>query len=86
MQRCGGLAQANSATPTNGLTIQDGQFYKDGRPYRGIGIGINYNSAFLRKFGMERTELNLEDRSYREGFEVLRNHEILFIRFCAGGY
>jgi len=67
-----------------GLSAQAGRFYRDGQPVRAI--GINYFSAFLRKLGPEGGEANLEDRSYREGFETLVRHEIPFIRFCAGGF
>ena len=77
------VACSSEETPV-GLTVRDGQFYKDGQPVRAI--GINYFSAFFRKLGMEGGEPNLEDRSYREGFETLRRYEIPFIRFCAGGF
>ncbi len=67
-----------------GLTVQDGQFYKDGQPIRAV--GLNYFSAFFRKLGQEGGEPNLDDRSYREGFETLASYEIPFVRFCAGGF
>ena len=78
------MGTAIVAASNKGLIIQDGRFYKDGKPYRGI--GINYYTAFLGKLGLEGKEPNLEDRSHREGFKVLRRHEIPFIRFCAGGF
>ncbi len=67
-----------------GLTVRDGEFYKDGQPIKAI--GINYFNAFQRKLGPEGSEPNLADRSYREGFKTLRRYDIPFIRFCAGGF
>ena len=67
-----------------GLTVRDGQFYKDGQPFRGI--GINYFSAFIRKLGLEGSQVNLDDHSYRKGFKTLREHDIPFIRFSIGGF
>jgi len=67
-----------------GLTVRDGQFHKDGRPFRGV--GINYFTAFLRKLGPEAAPVDLADNSYRGGFKTLREHGIPFVRFCAGGF
>jgi hypothetical protein len=67
-----------------GLTVRDGQFFKDGRPFRGV--GINYMTAFIRKLGLEASPVRLDDRSYLAGFKTLREHDIPFIRFSAGGF
>ena len=56
----------------------DGQLLKDGKPFRAI--GINYFSCFLRMLE------NDEDTSYDEGFRVLAEHGIPFVRFAAMGF
>jgi hypothetical protein len=73
-----------TAEPAPGLTVQDGQFYKDGQPFKGV--GINYMTAFMRKLGLEGAPIRLEDDSYRKGFKTLREHDIPFIRFSVGGF
>jgi hypothetical protein len=78
------LADAAAPRVGPGLTVQDGQFFKDGQPFHGI--GVNYYSAFYRKLGIEGGPIKLEDRSYLEGFKVLQAHEIPFIRFNLSGY
>jgi len=78
------FAAGCSAENPPGLTVKDGQFFKDGQPYRGV--GVNYFSAFIRKLGMEGSSVDLNDDSYRQGFAVLVEHEIPFIRFAAGGF
>ncbi|MFO7974059.1 MAG: cellulase family glycosylhydrolase [Candidatus Hydrogenedentota bacterium] len=71
----GGMA----AELSPGLTVSDeGVLFKDGRPYRGI--GVNYFDAFLRRLK------DPEDTSYREGFRVLAAKEIPFARFAACGF
>lgn len=72
------------AAPPHGLTIHEGKFYKDGRVFHGV--GINYVTAFMQKLGLEGKPPNLNDRSHREGFEVLSSYDIPFIRFNAGGF
>ena len=72
------------AAPPHGLTIHEGKFYKDGRVFHGV--GINYVTAFMQKLGLEGGKPNLNDRSHREGFEVLSSYGIPFIRFNAGGF
>ena len=67
-----------------GLTVKDGLFIKDGKPYRGI--GINYFTALTRTTGIEGMPAKLSECSYRKGFEVLREYEIPFVRFGAGGF
>jgi hypothetical protein len=58
--------------------VNNGVFMKDGQPYRGM--GANYFNAFLR------TVLKPADTSYREGFAVLKEHQIPFVRFAACGF
>lgn len=77
---CAGCIAENSP----GLTVQDGTFYKDGQPFRGV--GVNYMTAFIRKLGLEGAPIKLNDDSYREGFRILREHDIPFIRFSVGGF
>jgi hypothetical protein len=67
-----------------GLSVRGGQLYLQGKPFQGI--GMNYFSAFFRKLGIEGTEAQLDDRSYLEGFQTLRDYDIPFIRFSAGGF
>jgi endo-1,4-beta-mannosidase len=67
-----------------GLTVMNGEFYKGGKPYKGI--GINYFSALIRMTGQEGYPPNLSDRSYRQGLETLKQHDIPFVRFCASGF
>lgn len=71
-------------TALPGLTVKDGQFYKDGQPFRGV--GMNYFSCFIRITGMGVDGPKLENRDYVEGFRVLKEHEVPFVRFCAGGF
>ena len=67
-----------------GLTVQDGQFYKDGQPYQGV--GVNFYTVLQRKLGIEGHPSNLSDTSYRQGLETLAQHDIPFIRFGANGF
>jgi hypothetical protein len=67
-----------------GLTVKDGTFFKDGKPYRGI--GINYFTALTRITGIEGMPAKLSESSHRKGFEVLREYEIPFVRIAAGGF
>ena len=67
-----------------GLTVRDGQFMKDGKPFRGV--GINYMTAFVRKLGIEDAPVNLDDNSYRQGFKTLREHDIPFVRLSISGF
>lgn len=77
---CAGCATENPP----GLTVRNGQFFKDGQVFRGV--GINYLTAFMRKLGLEGSEPRLDDDSYQEGFKTLREHDIPFIRFNCGGF
>jgi hypothetical protein len=67
-----------------GLTIRDGRFLKDGKPFHGV--GINYFNCLLRITGLSNSGPALENRDYVEGFRVLREHGIPFVRFAAGGF
>lgn len=61
-----------------GLEISKGRLLRDGRAYRAI--GINYFSAFIRCLD------DPADTSYRDGFKVLAEHGIPFVRFAASGF
>ena len=70
--------RAENAKPL-GLCVKDGVLMKDGKPWRGI--GLNYFDSFLR------TIQNPENKSWRDGFRVLREkYDIPFIRFAACGF
>jgi hypothetical protein len=72
------LACSCQAITQLGLQVRDGVLVKDGKPFRGI--GVNYLDCFAR------TLVNSKDTSYREGFKVLADYHIPFVRFMAGGY
>jgi len=56
-----------------GLTVQDGRFYRNGQPYRGI--GANYFDLFLRILK------NSDDTSSLTGLVRIAKAEIPFVRF-----
>ena len=73
-----GYCQAQESTTPTSPVIRVGKaggVLRAGKPYRAI--GINYFSAF------SRTLENPNDTSYREGFDVIVQHKIPFIRFMA---
>jgi hypothetical protein len=62
-----------------GLSVNaQGEFVKDGRPYRGI--GVNYFDAFSRHL------LDPSDTSYEAGFAALARARIPFARIMGGGF
>lgn len=64
---------------SKGLIVdRSGVLYKDGRPYRAI--GVNYFSALYR------TILNPADTSYIRGFQELSTYNIPFVRIMMGGF
>jgi hypothetical protein len=67
-----------------GLTVEQGRFVKDGRPF--YGVGINYFNVLIRRTGLEGHAVPDSDLSYDQGFQTLSEYEIPFIRFCAGGF
>jgi len=78
-----GNATASSAAQHGhgrlGLSVRrDGVLVKDGLPYRGI--GVNYFDCFYR------TLLDANNTSYEEGFRVLAEYRIPFVRFMCGGF
>lgn len=73
-----GLAAGGADSAQLSLQIKDGVLVKDGKPFRGI--GVNYFNCFAR------TLKDPKDTSYRNGFKVLAQHHIPFVRFMAGGY
>ncbi|MGD0774401.1 MAG: cellulase family glycosylhydrolase [Candidatus Solibacter sp.] len=67
-------ASLRAANPS-GLTFgPDATVLKEGKPYRGV--GINYYDCFCR------TLKNHADTSYQEGFQVLADHGVPFVRFA----
>lgn len=71
----GGAAEQPAAL---GLTVQNGIFIKDGRPYHGI--GANYFGLFHRLLK------DAEDTSTIEGLRRLSEAGIPFVRFMASGF
>ncbi len=73
------LASAHASGKSQpGLTVVDGVFIRDGKPYKGV--GVNYFDAFAR------TLANPKDTSYREGFKTLAKYNIQFCRVMWGGF
>ena len=68
------LAAFNANAGAGPLSIKDGLFYKDGKPF--YGVGVNYFDGFIRYVATG-------DASYRAGFVVLKNNNIPFIRISA---
>jgi len=65
----------------NGLYVKEGKLFKDGKEF--MGVGVNYFDAFYRVI----TSSGNTDRSYKEGFKILKDkYNVPFIRFVAGGY
>lgn len=68
-----------AAEKIRGLTVgTDGVMLRDGKPYQAI--GVNYVSAF------SRTLSNPDDTSYIQGFKVLQQKSIPFVRMWAMGF
>lgn len=62
-----------------GLTVENGQLMRDGRPYRAM--GVNYHNCFSQLLK------NPDNRDFEKGFRILREEfEIPFIRFMAGPF
>ena len=61
-----------------GLYVENGKLMKDNQPY--YGMGVNYFDAFYRNIKTE------SDLSYQQGFKELKENNIPFVRFMAGGY
>jgi hypothetical protein len=65
--------------PLQGLTLgPNGTVLKGGKPWRGV--GLNYFNCFYR------TLQNNSDTSYEEGFRILSEYKIPFVRFSATGF
>ncbi len=72
------LRAENAAPSQLGLTVRDGRFFKDGRPYRGV--GANYFDPFLRLLRKPN------DTSGLEGLKQLAAAKVPFVRFAACGF
>lgn len=65
--------------PLQGLTLgPNGTVLLGGKPWRGV--GLNYFNCFYR------TLLNNSDTSYEEGFRILSEYHVPFVRFSATGF
>ncbi len=67
------LAAFNANAGAGPLSIKDGLFYKDGKPF--YGVGVNYFDAINRNPSTKPTTL--------EGLQVLRTNNIPFVRISA---
>ncbi|MFA6185759.1 MAG: cellulase family glycosylhydrolase [Phycisphaerae bacterium] len=64
-----------------GLYVNNGKLFKNEKEFRAV--GVNYLDAFYRVI----TSQGNTDRTYKEGFRILKHdYNIPFIRFMAGGY
>jgi endo-1,4-beta-mannosidase len=59
------------------LSIENGLFMKDGKPY--YGVGVNYFDGFTRY-------TRDKNSSYKAGLKVLKDHKIPFIRISTIGF
>jgi hypothetical protein len=80
----GALAAFGQSPGSPGLTIEQGLFMKEGRPF--YGVGVNYFNVLIRRTGLEGRAVNGSALAYDQEFQTLSEYEIPFIRFCAGGF
>lgn len=80
----GSLAVFGQSPGSSGSTVEQGLFMKNGRPF--YGVGVNYFNVLIRRTGLEGRAGSGPDLAYDQGFQTLREYEIPFIRFCAGGF
>lgn len=73
-----GAFLANTECASVGLSIENGKFVKDGRPFRGV--GVNYFDLFSRTFDQP------QDTSTLSNLTSLAQAEIPFVRFMCGRY
>lgn len=69
-----------------GLNVENGKLMAGGREARFI--GINYFDAFTRmlSYARERESSEIRETSYQEGFQILAESGIPFVRFNCGGF
>jgi hypothetical protein len=80
------LLIACTATLTNSLPaleVKNGQFVRDGKEYRGI--GINYYDAFMRLLPTGAA-IPAGRPAYMNGFAYLASQKVPFVRFAACGF
>ncbi len=65
------------------LEVRDGQFLREDKPYRGI--GMNYYDAFMRTLPVAEPN-TAPSEAYKEGFAVLAREKVPFVRFAACGF
>jgi hypothetical protein len=80
----GSLAAFGQSPGYPGLTVEQGLFMKGGHPF--YGVGVNYFDVLIRRTGLEGRSAAGSALAYDQGFQTLREYEIPFIRFCAGGF
>ena len=80
----GALAAFGQSPGSPGLTVEQGLFMKEGRPF--YGVGVNYFNVLIRRTGLEGRAVNGSALAYDQEFQTLSEYEIPFIRFCAGGF
>jgi len=64
--------------PSPGLSVENGTFVLNGRPYRGV--GVNYYDLFLR------LRANPHDETTLQNLDRLARAGVPFVRFNAGGF
>lgn len=74
-----GLSLASAAP----LEVRDGQFVRDGKVYRGI--GMNYYDAFMRTLPVAEPNATPSE-AYKEGFAALAAEKVPFVRIAACGF
>jgi len=72
---------ASVALAGSPLTVRDGQFLRDGVPYRGV--GINYYDAFQKELEAPAKRRTAAAPDYVAGLEFLGKKDIPFVRFAA---
>jgi len=75
------MVALTSALPA--LEVKGGQFVRDGKEYRGI--GINYYDAFMRLLPIGAGGAARKP-TYRDGFAFLASQKVPFVRFAACGF
>lgn len=65
------------------LSVKDGCFFRNGKPYRAV--GINYHDVFLEELRRVMAK-KPEKTGYEKGFQFLKSKSIPFARFAACGF
>lgn len=74
------LVASCKPAPRAPLTVRDGELFLHGAPCHCI--GVNYFDPFLRMLGPKKAG----EMDYKEGFRILEEKKIPFLRFNCGGF